>query len=331
MEGVERFTVPNYYTISSGFYLLIMQFRTELQVSSASFSISHGDKVISLGSCFSEHVGGKLTWYGFNVLNNPFGTIFHPSALAELVRMALSEGQPQWRVFHREDLFLSLDAHSSCYGQSKVVLLEVLEQKRMELLAYLREAKVCIVTFGTAWGYYQEKKIVANCHKLPSNQFDKQLTDVSEMVEEWNEILRLAKSFNPHLEFVFTVSPVRHLKDGTVENQRAKARLIELVHAITESHYFPSYEILMDDLRDYRFYAEDLIHPSSQAVDYIFDKFSAWILDEKSCKLMAEIGKLRNRQRHKLLFSESTEAKRFEQENQELIRQFCQSNPKVKW
>jgi hypothetical protein len=103
------------------------------------------------------------------------------------------------------------------------------------------------------------------------------------------------------------------------------------VHSLSGINYFPSYEIMLDDLRDYRFYAEDLIHPSSQAVDYIFDKFSAWILDEKSCKLMAEIGKLRNRQRHKLLFSESTEAKRFEQETQELIRQFCQSNPQVKW
>lgn len=308
-----------------------MQFRTELQVSSAPFSISHGDKVISLGSCFSEHVGGKLTWYGFDVLNNPFGTIFHPIALAELVRKALCEGQPQWRVCQREDLFLSLDAHSACYGQSKVELIEVLEQKRMELRAYLREAKVCIVTFGTAWGYYQEKKIVANCHKLPSTQFDKQLTDVSEMVEEWNEILKSAKSFNPHLEFVFTVSPVRHLKDGIVENQRAKARLIELVHAIPESHYFPSYEILMDDLRDYRFYAEDLIHPSSQAVDYIFDKFTRYAVHTDAQELFPQVAKLRLRSQHNMLFPESGQAMKFALETKRQINEFRSRFPLVKW
>lgn len=308
-----------------------MQFRTELQVSSAPFSISHGDKVISLGSCFSEHVGGKLTWYGFDVLNNPFGTIFHPMAIAKLMRFALTEAKPDWRVFQREDLFLSLDTHSTCYGQSEGELIAVLEQKRFELGAYLREAKVCIMTFGTAWGYYQEKKIVANCHKLPSNQFDKQLTDLSEMEAEWNEILRLAKSFNPHLEFVFTVSPVRHIKDGIIENQRAKARLIELVHAIRGGHYFPSYEILMDDLRDYRFYAEDLIHPSLQAVDYIFDKFTRYAVHTDAQQLFPQVSKLRLREQHNMLFPESGQAMKFALETNRQINEFRSRFPLVKW
>jgi hypothetical protein len=308
-----------------------MQFRLEIPIQKAPFEIEYGHKIVSMGSCFSEHVGNKLSWYGFEVLNNPFGTLFHPSAIAALIRFALSEDPVDWRLVQRDDVFLSMLAHSDCFGYSEEQLREKLNDKRSQLRTYLAESALCIITFGTAWGYYQQDEVVANCHKIPANQFEKKMTDLEVLNNEWVEVIRLLRVFNPALEVVFTVSPVRHIKDGVIENQQAKSRLIELVHALPESHYFPAYEIMMDELRDYRFYTEDLVHPTQQAIDYVFSKFSAFCVHTASRVLFPEIAKLRVRKEHKLMFTESEKARLFEQETSLLITSFCQRYPKVNW
>jgi hypothetical protein len=257
-----------------------MQFRLEIPIQKAPFEIEHGHKIVSMGSCFSEHVGNKLSWYGFDVLNNPFGTLFHPSAIAALIRFALSEDPVDWKLVQRDDVFLSMLAHSDCFGYSEGQLHETLNNKRSQLRTYLAESSLCIVTFGTAWGYYQQDEVVANCHKIPANQFEKKITDLQILHNEWVEVIRLLQMFNPALELVFTISPVRHIKDGVIENQRSKSRLIELIHTLPKCHYFPSYEIMMDELRDYRFYAEDLVHPTKQAIDYIFTNKTKFSISE---------------------------------------------------
>jgi hypothetical protein len=303
-----------------------MNFRTILNNLDFDVKLKHGDKIVSLGSCFSENIGSKLIYYGFDVLNNPFGTIFHPIALSNLFALKTRT----IRCVERDSCFYSFDVHSSLSGETKEELRQLIEQNAIDFEDKLMNAKLCIVTFGTAWGYYKENELVANCHKQPAKDFEKRLTDLEEMQVEWRKVIENIKKKNPSLSFLFTVSPVRHIKDGIIENSRSKSRLIELAHSLNES-YFPSFEMMMDDLRDYRFYAKDMIHPSDVAIDYIFNEFSNSLIHDDSKRLFSQIQKLRQAEAHRVMNVRAEKENQFKEQTKNRIDSFLKENPSIKW
>jgi len=305
-----------------------MKFRTELDVKPFPIGLTHGDSVVSIGSCFSVNMGSKLSYYGFEVNNNAFGTLFHPLAIARVMNLALETGQE--RFCQRDNSFYSYDAHSSIYALSENELTNTLQRIRNELFVSLKKARLCLVTFGSAWGYYLDEEIVANCHKMPSATFEKKLTQTDEMISEWAALIDKIKTINPEIEFVFSVSPVRHLKDGMVENTLSKARLIELAHALN-GYYFPAYELMMDDLRDYRFYSEDMLHPTPTTIEYIFDKFSNAVISNTSLVLFKKIQNLRNAESHKIMNPHSEEGIVFEKQTKDNIRALLNAHPQICW
>lgn len=250
--------------------------------------IDYNSKVVLLGSCFSEHIGDKFNYFKFLAHVNPFGILFHPLAIENLVTRAINQDDytEQDLHFHNEQ-WCCLDSHSRLNNTSKKTLLHNLNVQIDNTHAYLKSATHIIITFGTSWVYRHTASdaIVANCHKLPQNQFTKEILSIHEITEAVEAVISSVKAINPAVSFLFTVSPVRHLKDGFIENTQSKSHLIAAIHQVIDSgkqlYYFPSYEIMMDELRDYRFYGADMLHPSALAVDYIWDKFkTVWFTHE---------------------------------------------------
>lgn len=259
-----------------------VEFRTIVPLQEQQPKIDYNSKILLLGSCFVENIAKKLQYYKFNCLENPFGILFHPGAIARLLKSIDSnEAFTEADLFNSNGRWHSFAAHSRMSGSYKDKVLADLNAALKETAAYLESASHIIITLGSAWGYRERSSgnIVANCHKQPGNNFTKELTDVN---EELLSITKIIKSINPKIKLILTVSPVRHLKDGFVGNQRSKAHLISAVHQIISLDeniaYFPSYEIVMDELREYRFFKEDMIHPNETAIRYIWERFrKSWI------------------------------------------------------
>ncbi|WP_430411810.1 GSCFA domain-containing protein [Kordia sp.] len=250
--------------------------------------ITYDANVCLLGSCFSEHMGKKLSYYKFNTFQNPVGILFHPKAIENLILKAINQDEfTEDDIFYANERWHCFEAHSALSTIDKDVLLSNLNTALKETFKTLHEASHIIITLGTAWTYryIETDTIVANCHKIPQKKFLKELLSVDDITASVENCVALLKSINPKITTIFTVSPVRHLKDGFIENQRSKAHLLAGIHQVVTArhqiHYFPSYEIMMDELRDYRFYTEDMIHPNVLAIQYIWEKFShAWISHE---------------------------------------------------
>lgn len=244
-----------------------------------------------------EHMGQNLSYHKFNNLQNPFGILFHPKAIENLIKRALEK-----RLFRDTDLIYqnglwhSYEAHSSLSDISAEMVLKRLNDKLKETLEYLTHSTHIIFTLGTAWVYRHNASglLVANCHKVPQKEFTKELLSIDAITSSLEQLLRLIRSVNQEAQILFTVSPVRHLKDGFIENQRSKAHLIAAIHQVVkDAHitYFPSYEIMMDELRDYRFYESDMIHPNAIGISYIWEKFrETWISDNAIPTMKAVAG-----------------------------------------
>jgi len=292
-----------------------VEFRTEIFPKEQPGKIGYDSKIFSLGSCFAVNMSEKFEYFKFHSRVNPFGIIFNPISLEKLIRNSLSG-----REFSEENLYFHnerwhcFDVHSDMSGADpeKVVwhLNAALAKTRESLLS----ASHIIITLGTAWVYRKKSggAIVANCHKVPQTEFQKELLSVSIIRESVGRINKMIREVNSQAKIILTVSPVRHIKDGVVESQRSKANLLAGLHeALDEGGacYFPSYEIMMDDLRDYRFYAADMIHPNSVAIDYIWDKFvGAWISEEAKV-LMLKVDAVRKALAHRS-FNPGSEAHR---------------------
>ena len=294
--------------------------------------IQIGNKITLLGSCFSDEIAIRMRNSGIQVVANPFGTIFHPTALANLLLTIDLESS----VIKRDDLFFSWLAAGSIYSSSKENLVSKLLELQNYLTESIRTSSFLFVTFGTAFAYEHEKyvSVVANCHKFPASNFQKVLSSVSEMDQDWNLCLEKIYDINPNINVVFTVSPVRHIKDGIIENNRSKARLIELTNRFSEmtnTKYFPSYEIVIDVLRDYRFYKEDLIHPTNHTVDYIYKQLESVFMEEDTRNITDQVRKLKAYEKHKVLYPESFKTTEFESVKNEKIADFLKNNPKVFW
>ena len=249
--------------------------------------IAYQSKILLLGSCFSENIGDKLSYFKFQSTQNPFGILFQPKAIENFITNAINEKEylDDDLIFQNET-WHSFDAHSNLSSVNKNELLNKLNASISITNRALKEASHIIITLGTSWVYrfIETDAIVANCHKIPQKKFLKELLTIEEITESLATILVLLKSVNKDISVLFTVSPVRHLKDGFIENTQSKAHLIAAIHQVLEHQnvsYFPSYEIMMDELRDYRFYAEDMIHPNKTAINYIWERFTeTWFLDE---------------------------------------------------
>ena len=279
--------------------------------------IDYNSKLLTLGSCFSENIGSKLNHFKFQATQNPFGILFHPKAIENFITNALNK-----KIYLSEDLIFqnevwhSFDAHSSLSSTDEKVILNNLNAAIVNTNKNLKEASHIIITLGTSWVYRftQTNTIVANCHKIPQKKFIKELLNVTEITEILEAIIILLKSVNKEIHITFTVSPVRHLKDGFIENTQSKAHLIAAIHTILNEQnvsYFPSYEIMMDELRDYRFYAEDMIHPNKTAINYIWGKFIDTWFSEETKSTMKEIDEIQKGILHRPFHEDSEPHQQF--------------------
>lgn len=287
----------------------MMNFQLKFSVPEGVLTCTHHDRFVFLGSCFAEEMAERVRKAGFHEVSNPFGVIFHPLPLAESLRAAVQSSE-KVQACRRDDLWFSWDAASECYASSEPEIIGQIQAKRANLRAALQSASVLVLTFGTSWGYRHREtgQIVANCHKFPQQDFQKELAKIEEMEALWLSVLDEIQTAFPQLKIVITVSPVRHIKDGLVENNRSKARLIEMAHTCAQRervYYFPAYEIVLDELRDYRFYAEDLVHPSDLALNYVWQAFSRFCLNEASLHLAREVEGFHKAFQHKSLHPDS--------------------------
>ncbi|MER3320126.1 MAG: GSCFA domain-containing protein [Allomuricauda sp.] len=264
-----------------------MELQTRIPLTPSDNPIDYQSKLVLLGSCFVENIGSKLDYFKFQQLQNPFGILFHPLAIDNLVQRAMErKTYQQEEIFELDGIWRCFDAHSDLRSDTPEALLNLLNHRLKDFKVGLEISSHIIITLGTAWVYEHNAagKTVANCHKVPQKQFTKRLLSIAEIVERIQNIIGLIQKVNPNAQIIFTISPVRHLKDGFVENQRSKAHLVAALHQTINRHnvhYFPSYEIMMDELRDYRFYGTDMVHPNELAIDYIWEHFkSVWITED---------------------------------------------------
>tara|TARA_R110002073_G_scaffold108336_3_gene243381 strand:+ start:55047 stop:55997 length:951 start_codon:yes stop_codon:yes gene_type:complete len=280
--------------------------------------IDYNSKVFLLGSCFSENIGNKFSHFKFQSSQNPFGNLFHPKAIENFVTNTINEKEyTEEDIFFLNERWHCFEAHSQLSNASKESLLNDLNSASQQTNQQLHESTHIIITLGTSWAYrfIESDTVVANCHKVPQKKFLKELLSVDEITESLEAIVSLIRDINPTVHFIFTVSPVRHLKDGFIQNQQSKAHLVAAIHQIVEPRkslfYFPSYEIVMDELRDYRFYAEDMIHPNETAINYIWEKFSSTWISESSVSTMNKVDSIQRRLSHKPFNSKSSAHQKF--------------------
>lgn len=297
-------------------------FRTQIPIEKLTTAevdkISYASKILLLGSCFSENIGQKFKYHKFQAVDNPLGILFHPKAIEIfLKRVVLQQLYTEADLGYHNEQYYCFETHSSCSSADKAEMLQALNAKIAETYLFLSTASHLCVTLGTAWVYTHKatEKTVANCHKIPQKEFKKQLLSVSEITASIQAIEKAVKDVNPSCNFIYTVSPVRHLKDGFVENQQSKAHLIAAVHEVVskqeQSSYFPSYEIMMDDLRDYRFYKTDMLHPNQMAIDYIWDVFKSIWVHETATPTMAHVSEIQKGLAHKPFNPSSAQHKLF--------------------
>ncbi|PHS10959.1 MAG: GSCFA domain-containing protein [Kordia sp.] len=308
-----------------------MNFRTQIPITKQTNNlIDYQSKILLLGSCFSENIGAKFEYYKFQNTINPFGILFHPKAIETFLERVVKQNfySEDDLVFHNER-YHCFDAHSSLSNSNKEVLLSNLNTILKSTHQQITESTHLIITLGTAWvyEYIERKKVVANCHKIPQKDFHKKILSVDDVTNCLQNIEQLIKEVTPSTQLIYTVSPVRHIKDGFVANQQSKAHLLSAIHNVitidpnnylekqsqhlsprSQSRgisYFPSYEIMMDDLRDYRFYAEDMLHPNQTAIDYIWEQFQAVWFHETTKPVMKKVTVIQNGLAHRPFNPES--------------------------
>lgn len=282
---------------------------TSVDIKPSGSKIGYNDKILLLGSCFADNIGEKFTEHYFQATINPYGTLYNPASMARAV------GGFRGEIVEWGGLWHSTMHHGCLSGAEKDIVEANCQAAEKLLQEAVREADVVVVTFGTAWIYEMDGEVVANCHKMPANRFLRRCLTVEEIVELWEPIIMRM----PDKHWVFTVSPIRHVKDGLHANQISKAILLQAIDNLISSlslqvsklDYFPSYEIMMDELRDYRFYAEDLVHPSKMAVDYIWERFVDTYMTVDTKNEMRILYQLWLDLHHRFLHPETAEAKAF--------------------
>ncbi len=292
------------------------KFHTIVDVPSFNLKTGYSLKNIFMGSCFTENVGNRMAALKYDVDINPFGILYNPVSVANGLRILLHKKEITTAdLIHEGGLWHSFSHHGRFSGHNEKETLETINKRIKSSAEFLKEAGILFITFGTAWIYKYKKtgQPVSNCHKIQAKEFVRQRLSVAEIVSDYRELFTEIRMTNPSLKVVFTVSPIRHWKDGAVENQRSKAVLLLAIEEIVREYgddfcaYFPAYEIVMDELRDYRFYAEDMIHISGVAIDYIWEKFEASLIDKESQQIAVQVRKVVQAAGHKPLHGNTKE------------------------
>ncbi|MFM6924287.1 MAG: GSCFA domain-containing protein, partial [Ferruginibacter sp.] len=292
--------------------------------------IDHPQQLMLVGSCFTENIGDKLLAHKFSVLQNPNGILFNPVSIIKSISSYIDNKQyTEADLFYQNECWNSWEHHSRFSKPDTTECLKGINESQSRANAFLKNADWLLITLGSAFVYELEnKEVVANCHKVPTDKFNKRLLPVEEVFTGLQQMIEKTKIFNPGIKIIITISPVRHLRDGFVENNRSKATLIQAVHLLTEKNngcfYFPAYELIIDDLRDYRFFAEDMVHPNYTATNYVWEKFIATCIDEPSQQLMKEIAVIVAARNHKPFNPTSEQHKRFLQTNLEKVKKLQQ-------
>jgi len=319
-----------------------MQFQLPIQIKSPEKQINYHDKIFLIGSCFTEHIGNSLSELKFSTLQNPNGILFDPRSVCNSLVSYIENKQ-----YKKEDLFLlnevwnSWEHHSRFSYINADECLKSINQSQQQAHIFLKEADWLIITLGSSFSYRLTEESdkanlangegVANCHRAPSQWFTKHLLSIDETISLLDTASHRLKQFNPKLKIIFTISPVRHIRDGVIENNRSKARLIEAVHHMVNKfpslHYFPAYELVIDVLRDYRFYDIDMVHPNYPATEFVMEKFKEGFIDEQSQQLMEEIKKIVIARKHKAFQPETNAHKTFLKTHLEKTKGLIKQHP----
>ena len=310
-----------------------MELTTPTKIQPLTPTISYGDGILFLGSCFADEIGSICRGLGFNAMVNPFGTLYNPVSIANAIHR-LRNGRPfshKEVIRTGEEFYCTFSHNTEFWSSSEDTLLERVNQELKQTTKHFVNSQWVVISLGTAWVYRHREtlEVVANCHKLPSQNFDRFCLSLPSVVTVLSDVIKT----HPDKQFVFTVSPLRHLKDGLHGNQLSKSTLLLAVDEVCErfenAHYFPAYEILLDELRDYRFYKEDMVHPTDQAVRYIWEKFVDFAIDPSEKPAMQAAQELKQMLHHKPLFPDSDTYRKFEQQRKQKVTELGQRFPNI--
>lgn len=291
-----------------------MKLMLEADIKSPPTKITYSDTILLMGSCFTDHIGRRLDELKFSVLQNPNGILFDPVSVSNSLTSYIDNKQyKQENLFYLHELWQSWSHHSMFSGMAAEEVITNINLSQIKAHIHLKKTNWLIITLGSSFIYklIESQQPVANCHRAPGQWFQKHLLSSQETIQSLQDCIEKIQIFNPELKIIFTISPVRHIRDGVVENNRSKARLIEAVHYLAEKYnyiyYFPAYELVIDVLRDYRFYDIDLVHPNYAATEFVFNKFGQSFIEDETKLFMEEIKKINNNYKHKP-FQPKTEA-----------------------
>ena len=303
-----------------------MQFQLPINIKSPEIRINYRDKILLTGSCFTEHIGNSLGELKFSTLQNPNGILFDPLSVCNtLISYIENKQYKKEDLFYLNEIWNSWEHHSRFSNINADDTLKIINESQQQAHNFLKDTDWLIITLGSSFSYrltseatlggLQNNNGVANCHRAPSQWFNKHLLSIDETISLLDTSYHRLKQFNPRLKIIFTISPVRHIRDGVIENNRSKARLIEAVHHMVNKfpglYYFPAYELVIDVLRDYRFYDVDMVHPNYPATEFVMEKFNESFIDEQSQQLMEEIKKIVIARKHKAFQPETNAHKTF--------------------
>ncbi|MCK8141977.1 GSCFA domain-containing protein [Flavobacterium sp. I-SCBP12n] len=318
-----------------------MNFRTPIPIPKSNRLIDYNSKIVSLGSCFAVNMAEKLDYFKFQNTCNPFGILFHPLAIEKFIDFAVSKKQfTENDIFFHNELWHCFDAHSDLSNPDREELLVSLNAVVQSAKIAIEQASHVIITYGTSWVYknIESNEVVANCHKVPQKQFEKSILSIETIQKSIRNTIDLIQKVNSKCCVIFTVSPVRHIKDGFVENQWSKANLISSIHQVIQTEhlklntgYFPSYEIMIDELRDYRFYSEDMLHPNQVAIDYIWKRFKETTISDGVFTTMEEVENIQKSLMHRPFNPQSESHLKFVSKLNQKITKLETQNPFMKF
>jgi hypothetical protein len=313
-----------------------MEFRLAFDPPAFQDKINIHDKIIMVGSCFTDHIHAFFSKYKFNCLDNPHGTLFNPISIFKSIEQYIDDDKiRQEELFNQNGIWNHWDFHSKVSDHEKKMAVSKMNSAISTAHDFLKQSNWLIITLGSGFVYqYKEQNIVANCHKVPASDFKKRMLSIQEIEEAFKRLYQKLKNFNPQLKVIFTISPVRHLRDGFVENNRSKSVLIHTVSNLINEYdvlYFPSYELIIDDLRDYRFYAEDMVHPNYQSTQYVWEKFCTACIDGKTRAFMKELDQLNSAVKHNPLHPNSNEHLKFMEKFKQITLDLAKRFPDLNW
>lgn len=295
-----------------------MKFRTEINIPESASQFSYADKLFFIGSCFTKNIGTKLSDLKFQTELNPFGVLYNPISIKNSINILLKEKTfSEKNLQFYNDLWFSFSHHSSFSHSDQNKCLQQINGRIETASAFLKKSNFLFITFGTSYIYQwkKTKEVVSNCHKLPAKEFTRRMVPSCEIFDEYIMLINDLRKINPTVKIILTLSPVRHLKDGFAENMHSKANLLIAIHQLVDFcenvTYFPAYEIMMDDLRDYRFYNDDMIHLNDIAINYIWEKFRNVYIDKKEFAVMTKVNEIMNASQHKPFNPNTDQHKKF--------------------